>query len=1067
MPPHSRKEWSPAELLHFFTLTEEELALVGNKSGPTRLGFAALLKFFQYAGRFPLFKNEIPPVVLQHLTPQVEVEWEEYLRYDWRGRSVKYHRQQIRQFVGFGEATHKDLQSAQDWLSDLFEPNRTSVTVANLSVILEEESLVAAFYHYFRLHKLEPLSSDQLIRAAHTVLRWHEATLFTRLAAKIPELCRQELDQLLELQPFVLPATAELAIEESEVTSTLPHSHSSELELESVLIEPDQATSEQAQEQAQEQEQSVTRSFWHQLRLDPEGYTLQSVLKETAKLTRLKKLALPPDLFSECTTAQLHAFRARIGAETIYEIKRHPDQLRYVLMAAFCHLRQSEITDNLVELTSQITHRIRTKATNKADQLLLKDLRKVSGKTGLLFRLAEAAVEQPDLPVKTVIYPVVSEQTLKDLVREHRAEGHFYQRQLHTTIRASYGQHYRRMLPGLLDTLVFRSNNLDHQPIIEALALLKKYAHTKQRYYPFHEKVPLDGVVASAWRELVEEKVEVEVEEATGTGGKGAPLPKRINCINYELAVLESLRDKLRSKEIWVEGARRYQNPDRDLPADFEENKTSYYQLLGQPLEVKAFIQTVQTKMQPALAALETGLVTKTNLDVEIEAKGHIKLSPFEAEADGPAWVKLREEVQRRWAATSLLDVLKEVALRTGFLDHFKSLTGASQLERPVLQRRLLLALYALGTNTGLKSLSTSGGGEGESYQELLHIKQRFISKEALRGAIESVVNRLLEERSPQVWGSGTSSCASDSTFVAAWDQNLLTERHVRYGGRGVVIYWHVEKHAACIYSQLKTPSSSEVAAMLEGLLHHNTTLALGPNYVDTHGQSEVGFAFCHLLGFELRPRFKNIYAQKLYVPSPEQADHYPTLKPVLARPIRWELIEQQYNEMVKLATALKQGTANAEAILRRFTRHNATHPTYKALAELGKAVKTIFLAEYLHSVQLRREIGAGLNTVERWNGVNDFILFGKGGELATHSMAQQELTTLSLHLLQLSLVYVNTLILQNLLLASPWREERQDEAQLAGLTPLLHAHINPYGRFELDLNVRLPLDKAYQEMSG
>ena len=66
-----------------------------------------------------------------------------------------------------------------------------------------------------------------------------------------------------------------------------------------------------------------------------------------------------------------------------------------------------------------------------------------------------------------------------------------------------------------------------------------------------------------------------------------------------------------------------------------------------------------------------------------------------------------------------------------------------------------------------------------------------------------------------KIWGEGTTACASDAKHFGAWDQNLLSEWHRRYGGRGVAVYWHVEKHATCIYSQLKTVASSEVAAML------------------------------------------------------------------------------------------------------------------------------------------------------------------------------------------------------------------------------------------------------------
>jgi TnpA family transposase len=52
-----------------------------------------------------------------------------------------------------------------------------------------------------------------------------------------------------------------------------------------------------------------------------------------------------------------------------------------------------------------------------------------------------------------------------------------------------------------------------------------------------------------------------------------------------------------------------------------------------------------------------------------------------------------------------------------------------------------------------------------------------------------------------------------------------MTEWHIRYGGRGVMIYWHVERKSACIYSQLKRCSSSEVAAMIEGVLRHDTEM--------------------------------------------------------------------------------------------------------------------------------------------------------------------------------------------------------------------------------------------------
>jgi TnpA family transposase len=231
-------------------------------------------------------------------------------------------------------------------------------------------------------------------------------------------------------------------------------------------------------------------------------------------------------------------------------------------------------------------------------------------------------------------------------------------------------------------------------------------------------------------------------------------------------------------------------------------------------------------------------------------------------------------------------------------------------------------------------------------------------------------------------------------------------------------------------------------------------------NYVDTHGQSEIAFAFCRLLGFELMPRIKRIGAQKLYLPNAFQRQNYPNLQPVIAKAIDWELIRQQYDQMIKYATALRLGTAEAETILRRFNRSSPQHPTQRALSELGKAVKTIFLCHYLHREALRREINEGLNVVEQWNSANGFIFYGKNSEIATNRLDEQELSVLCLHLLQICLVYVNTLMIQKVLTEPVW-SERMTQEDLRALTPLIWGHVNPYGTFRLDLNERLQLDAA------
>jgi TnpA family transposase len=779
-----------------------------------------------------------------------------------------------------------------------------------------------------------------------------------------------------------------------------------------------------------------------QLRGDPGRPSLAGVQAELAKLELVRRIGLPADLFDQVLPHELERYRRRVAVEAPHELRRHPEAARLTWLAAFVHLRGRQLTDHLVDLLTETIHQIGARAERRVDRDLLDDLKRVSGKQNLLFELAGAALDQPDGIVREVVFPVVGEQTLRDLVQEGKATGPTYRTTLRTVIRNSYKGHYRRMVPQILRTLDFRSNNRRHHPVIQALDLLKRYAGTKLHTFPAEEDVPIDGVARGLWREAILEK------DAEGRS--------RVNRITYEICVLEALRDKLRCKEVWVVGANRYRNPDDDVPADFETQRAPYYQALNLPLEPDRFIVDLQAEMRQALRTLDAGLPTNRLVRIGQKRAGRITVTPLDAQPEPPNLTTLKAEITATWPMTGLLDMVKETDLRLHFTEALKSPTAYETLDRAVLQPRLLLCLHGIGTNAGLQRMA--GLQSGVTYKDLAYVRRRYLNVDALRRAIAIVTNGTLRARNPAIWGDGTTACASDSKHFGAWDQNLTTQWHVRYGGRGIMIYWHVERKSLCIHSQLKSPSSSEVASMIEGVVHHCTEMEIDRQYVDSHGQSTVAFAFCRLLGFQLLPRLKAIHKQKLYRPDVGQPEAYPHLQAVLTKPIHWGLIRQQYDQMVKYATAVRLGTAETEAILRRFTRNNVQHPTYKAFAELGKAVKTVFLGRYLHSEELRREIQEGLNVIEQWNGANDFVFFARRGELASNRREDHEVSMLALHLLQNCMVYINTLMLQQVLAQSHWTP-KLGPRDLSALTPLIWEHVNPYGRFELDMNARLPLD--------
>ncbi len=489
-----------------------------------------------------------------------------------------------------------------------------------------------------------------------------------------------------------------------------------------------------------------------------------------------------------------------------------------------------------------IAHRVGARAEKKVDGELLQYAKKIMGKTKLLYKIAKAATGHPDGAVKEVIFPAVNEGTLQNLIEEVEAdEGHEHRVKL--VARGSYGHHYRRIVPTLLEVLSFQCNNDRHRPVMDALALLDKYRNHKAAVFPENEKVPLNGVVRNDWQGLV-------VDDKHGGG---------INLITYEWCVLTTLREKVRCKEVWVKGADRFRNPDEDLPEDFDARREEYYAAIGQPRDAKTFIGTLRGMTEAALTALDASLPNNSKVVIAATKRGkaRISLTPLDEQPEPPNIVKLTASLVERWPMTNLLDILKETELRVRFTDVFRTVGSREVLPMDVLQRRLLLCLHGLGTNAGLKRMC-SGGGAEDSYSDLQYV-WRYVTKEHLRSAIAQVCNAIFRVRDAGIWGEATTACASDSKKFGAWDQNLMTEWHVRYGGPGVMIYWHVENKSVCVYSQLKVCSSSEVAAMIEGVLRHDTEMDIERQYVDSHGQSEVGFAFCHLLGFALLPRLKNL----------------------------------------------------------------------------------------------------------------------------------------------------------------------------------------------------------------
>nr|WP_043175317.1 Tn3 family transposase [Streptomyces sp. NRRL B-24484] len=891
------------ELVEYWTVLDDEADLVAGKRGGTRLGFALLLKFYTRHGRFPRGRVDFPDEVVEFVARQMSVPAADFESYQWTGSMIEYHRAQIREHLGFRVCSVQGAEKLTAWLAG-------NVAHAERNADRVREELLKRCREEF----IEPPASDRITRMVRSALHTAEETWFTTVFARLPEEVRERV--------LALVATAREAAEDSDGTED-------DRDEESVL--------------------ALVKAM-------PGNVSLESMLREIRKLTAIRAIGLPAGLFGDVAPRVLTSWRQRAVVESPSHLRRRSPESAVTLLAALLVEREREVTDCLVDLLIATVHRIGARAEQKVTNELINAFKRVSGKENLLFQIAEASLAAPDGEVREVVFPAVrgGEQTLKELVHEYRTKGPVYRRTVQTTLKASYTNHYRKGLIELLGVLQFRSNNSAHRPVTEALALVERYAKAgNTTYYPLGETAPEHRGTRGQWAELV--------YRADKRGRQ------RVVRMVYEVATFQALREQLRCKEVWVVGAGRLRNPDEDLPSDFEARRIEHYGELRKPLDGGLFIDQLRGEMTQALATLDAVAPGLDWLEIKERAAGAIRFTGPEAQEEPRNLRRIKAEVGRRWSAVPLIDMLKEAILRTGCLKAITSVAGSRTLPEEVLAERLMLAIHAYGTNTGIKSVA--GGEHGHTEEEIRYTRRRYLTLVSARQIAVEIANATFAARDAGLWGAGSTAVASDSTHFRSWDQNLFTEWHSRYGGRGVLVYWHVERGSVVVHSQTLRASASEVAAMVEGAIRHGTTMSVEGNYVDSHGQSEIGFGVTRLLNVDLLPRIKQINRVKLYRPAAGESGAYPNLAAAMTRPIRWEVIAANWDQVIKYATAIRTGTASTEAILSRFTR-----AAYQAMLEIGRAQKTIFVARYLRDRALQREIEEGLNVVEAWNRANAVI---------------------------------------------------------------------------------------------
>lgn len=762
----------------------------------------------------------------------------------------------------------------------------------------------------------------------------------------------------------------------------------------------------------------------------------ESILFEISKYDFLKTLNLPEKLGDIYSRKLLLKYATYVKTRVPSDLSAQPDWLRYGQLSLFFIVKTQQSTDTLTDLLLKILHRIERRAEQHVDRYVLSEIKKVKGKFDILLTLAETLQGNPKGIIEQTVYPKVSTTELEAIIKELHHRQKWYQNQVRVKALSLYNHGYRSLLKDLLKTLTFETDREDLRELLLAIEWIKKDESTRAV-----DNLPYQETILKSWGSMVQK--ETADKETISIESKA-----------FELAILEHFSKELSVKNIWVKGAHQYQNPAKDMPSDFDEKKDFYFNLLELPKKADDFIAPLKNKLEESLLLLNKTIPSNEKVSLIERKKGAIKLSPSSPQEPPTNLEGLHQEISRLWPNIPLIDILKEVDFRVGFTNNFEGLGVYSSIPKESLQKRLIFCLYGLGTNIGLKRLVTSH--TGESYADLRYVKNRYLSAQHLRAAIQDILNAILEIRDPEIWGENIVGCACDSKRFDVWVQNMVGGWHGRYRSHGVMIYTHIDTKSAPIYMQITRPGDSEVGSMLTGCLRHDTEMDMNEIYTDTHGQSSIGFAFSHLLHFDLLPRIKGIHKQKLFSSSRSFKEKLPNLTLALScDSINWSKINNNYEELVKYTAALKTRTVDASVLLKRLSADNATHPVYQALLEVGKAVRTIFLCRYLQEESLRIQINESLNVVERFNGMMGFIFHGKQGEISTNDKEEQEISILCLHLIQVCINYMNTLMIQEVI-HNPLKPYFLTVHDRRAINSMFYGHLNPHGVVSLNMEKRL-----------
>lgn len=501
---------------------------------------------------------------------------------------------------------------------------------------------------------------------------------------------------------------------------------------------------------------------------------------------------------------------------------------------------------------------------------------------------------------------------------------------------------------------------------------------------------------------------------------------------------------ELKSADLCIAGSEQFSDY-RDQLVTWEEYAQlvePYCQQVGIAADATQFVHDLQPQLSQAILTADAAFPTNTSLTSK---EGDPVLRRLEKQPEPPGFAQIDRLLPERLPACNIIDVLTDTEHWLHWTSAFGPLSGfEGRLVSP--QQRYVTTTFCYGCYLG--PTQTTRSLKGWDRFQVAYVNQRHITEQTLLDANVAVINRYNRFMLPKLWGSGQRA-AADGTKWDVYEQTLLSEYHIRYGGWGGIGYYHVSDTYIALFRHFIACGVWEAVYILDGLLENRSEIRPDTLHADTQGQSETVFGLAYLLAIQLMPRIRNWKDLTLYAPTQrfvtEQVEH---LRDLFSDTAAWSLIRTHLPDMLRVAVSLSQGKIRSSTILRKLGTESRKNRLYVAFRELGRVVRTIFLLRFINDEELRRTITASTNTVEAWNQFVQWVAFGGEGVIRQNNREEQRQIIRSNHLV------ANLVVFHNVAAMTRGLQDLIDEGYpvtpeiIAGFSPYKTGHINRFGSY-------------------